>query len=222
MPKLKYKPKSAVKTVVNNNEGKRTTRRTEEKPRKTKPSYVQALKSNTNTFEKVNSTNDKENNPTKTKRKIKVTQPSKQETKARNYPFKKQLKNQQEIKQLKEQIKLLKQTKSNHQEETKEIKTFKKRVPGLCVSRGPRRKHRTVQRHKLHRTNNDNFIKLRKTLEGTIRFQSDPAGQVIILSTERFCKDTSKRLNKNLNFVPTQKTINKDTIKTQFEDFLDK
>ena len=54
MPKLKYKPKSAVKTVVNNNEGKRTTRRTEEQPRKTKPSYAQALKSNTNTFEKVN------------------------------------------------------------------------------------------------------------------------------------------------------------------------
>ena len=45
----------------------------------------------------------------------------------------------------------------------------------------------------------------------TIRFQSDPAGQVINLSTKRRCKDTSKLLNKNLNFVPTQKTINKDT-----------
>ena len=95
----------------------------------------------------------------------------------------------------------------------------KKRVPGHCVSRGPRRKHRTDQRYKLHRTNHGNFIKLRKTLEDTIRFQSDPAGQVINLSTKRFCKDTFKLLNKNLNFVPTQKTINKDTINTQFEDF---
>ena len=96
---------------------------------------------------------------------------------------------------------------------------FKKRVPGICVSRGPRRKHRADQRHKLHRTNNDNFIKLRKTLEDTIRFQSDPAGQVINLSTKRFYKDTFKLLNKNLNFVPAQKTINKDTINKQFEDF---
>ena len=96
---------------------------------------------------------------------------------------------------------------------------FKKRVPGLCDSPGPRRKHRTDQRHKLHRTNHDNFIKFRKTLEDTIRFQSDPAGQVINLITKRFCRDTFKLLNKNLNFVPMQKTINKDTIRKQFEGF---
>ena len=41
---LKYKPESAVRTVVNNNEGGRTT---QEQPRPTKPSYAQALKSNT-------------------------------------------------------------------------------------------------------------------------------------------------------------------------------
>ena len=45
----KYKPKSAVKTVVNNNEG---SRKTEEQPRPTKPSYAQALDSNTNTYKK--------------------------------------------------------------------------------------------------------------------------------------------------------------------------
>ena len=86
---------------------------------------------------------------------------------------------------------------------------IQRRVPGLCVSRGPRRKHRTDQRHKRHRQNHDNYIKLRKTLEDTIRFQSDPAGQVINLITKKFCKDTFKLLNKNLNFVPTRKTINK-------------
>ena len=50
---MKYKPKSAVKTVVNNNEGRRTI---EEQPRPTKPSYAQSLNSNANRFEKVNST----------------------------------------------------------------------------------------------------------------------------------------------------------------------
>ena len=120
----------------------------------------------------------------------------------------------------------MKQTKNNHREETEKIKTpntrtnLKKRLPCLCVPHGPRRKHRTDRRHKLHPTKHDNFIKLRKTLEDTIRLQSDPAGQVINLSSKRFCKDNFKHLNKNLNFVPTQKTINKDTIKKQFEDFL--
>ena len=51
---LKYKPKSAVRTVVSNNERGRTTQK---QTRPTKPSYTQALKSNTNTFEKVNSIN---------------------------------------------------------------------------------------------------------------------------------------------------------------------
>ena len=37
---LKYKPKSAVKAVINSNEGIRTK---EEQPRPTKPSYAQAL-----------------------------------------------------------------------------------------------------------------------------------------------------------------------------------
>ena len=74
---------------------------------------------------------------------------------------------------------------------------FKKRVSGLCVSRASRRKHRTDQRYKLDRTNHDNFIKLLQMLEDTIRFQSDPAGQAINLSTKRFCKDTFKLLNKN-------------------------
>ena len=48
---MKYKPKFAVKTAVKNNEGSRTT---EEQTRLTKPSYAQALKSNTNTFKLLN------------------------------------------------------------------------------------------------------------------------------------------------------------------------
>ena len=82
---------------------------------------------------------------------------------------------------------------------------IQKTISGRLYLTGPRREHLTDQRHKLYRTNYDNFIKFWKTLEGTIRFQSDPVGQVINLSAKRFCKDTFKLLN--INFVPTQKTI---------------
>ena len=49
---LKYKPKSAVKTVNNYNKGITTTG---EQPRPTKPSYTQSPKTDTNTFfKKIN------------------------------------------------------------------------------------------------------------------------------------------------------------------------
>ena len=126
---MKYKPKSAIKTVVNNNEGSRTT---EEQPRPTKPSYAQALNSNTNTFEKVNSTNHHKNKPNKNvNERLRSLSPANRRPKqgiirsrnnsktdlSSNYKY------QQEIKGLEEEIKLLKQTKSNHQNETEEIKT---------------------------------------------------------------------------------------------------
>ena len=68
---------------------------------------------------------------------------------------------------------------------------------------GPRSKHRTDQHHKPNRTSHNNFIKLWKTLEDTIRFQSDQAGRVIKLSIKRIRKDAFEFLNNNLNFVPT-------------------
>ena len=118
-----------MNAVVNNKEGSRTT---EEQPRPTKPSYAQALKLKTNTFEKVNSTNHLENKLSKNiNERLRSFSPADQRPKqeiirsrnnsktdlSSNYKY------QQEIKQLKEEIKLLKQTKNNHQEETKEIKT---------------------------------------------------------------------------------------------------
>ena len=54
-----------------------------------------------------------------------------------------------------------------------------------------------------------------------LKTQLDLAGQVTNLNTKKFCKDTLKLLNKNLNFIPTQKTVNKDTINKQFQDFLE-
>ena len=86
----------------------------------------------------------------------------------------------------------MKQTKNNHQEETEEIKTsnkvqIQKMSPSSLCLTGAKKK---TSYHKLHRANHDNFIKSQKMLEGTVRRQSDPAGQVIHLSTKRFCKDT--------------------------------
>ena len=82
----------------------------------------------------------------------------------------------------------------------KKQKHRKLKKTNSCISQGPRRKHRTDQRHKLYWTNN-NFIKLRKTLDNTIGFKSDKTGQAINLSTKTFCKSTFKPLNKNLNLV---------------------
>ena len=86
---------------------------------------------------------------------------------------------QQEIKQLKDEIKLLKQIKNNHEEEIKTSHTrdnSKNWFQNSVSHRGQEFLHWTDQRHQLHRANHGNFIKLRETLEDTIRFQSDPAG----------------------------------------------
>ena len=55
--------------------------------------------------------------------------------------------------------------------------------------------------------------------QDTIRFRSDPARQAIQVSIKRFCRDTFKLLNKNLNFIPTKKTINKNALNKLLEDF---
>ena len=117
-----------MKTVHNNNEGTRTT---EEQPRPTKPSYAQAVKVNTNTLEKGNSTSHNENKPnTNIKERLRsliltYRRPKQRINRSRNNSkadLSSNYKYQQEIKQIKEEIKVLKQT-NNHQEETKEIKT---------------------------------------------------------------------------------------------------
>ena len=130
---MKFKPKSAVKTVISSNKRIRTT----EEPRTRKPSYAQALKPNTNTFEIENSTKHNESKPDKTiNERPRSLSPANRRPKqglirstnntktdfASNYKY------QQEIKQLKEELKLLKQTKNNHQDETKEIETSNTRA----------------------------------------------------------------------------------------------
>ena len=100
-----------------------------------KLSYPQALKFNINIFKKVNSTNHhKPNNNIserlrslspanrKPKQEIIRSRSNSETNLSFNYKY------QQEIKQLKKEIKLLKQRKNNHQEETKEIKTSNTRA----------------------------------------------------------------------------------------------
>ena len=96
---------------------------------------------------------------------------------------------------------------------------IKKREQSLCVWRGPTRKCPINHCHQLHRINHGNFVKLRRTIENTTGFQSDPSGKVINLSKERFTKETFKLLNKNLNFIPTQTNFSKTTLNKELEDF---
>ena len=110
---LKYKAKSVVRTVLNNNDGENNI------------DQQNQAKSSANTFEKVNSTNHHENKPNKNvNERIRSLSPANQRPKqgiirsrnnsktnlSSNYKY------QQEIKQLKDEFKLLKQTKNNHQE----------------------------------------------------------------------------------------------------------
>ena len=96
----------------------------------------------------------------------------------------------------------------------------KKQKHGLCVSRGPTRKCPTNHRHQFHRTNYENFVKLRRTIENTTGLQSYTAGQLINLSKKQFTKETFKLLNKNLNFVPTKTNFNKTPLHKKLEDVL--
>ena len=62
-------------------------------------------------------------------------------------------------------------------------------------------------------------MKLWRATKSTSGLQSDPRGQVINLSKNRFTKETFKLLNKNLNSVTTQTNFNKTTLNKEMEDF---
>ena len=51
---------------------------------------------------------------------------------------------------------------------------------------------------------------LRKTIEKSIRHQSDPNGNIINLTKHSFTKAEYKLLSKNLNFIPTPEVYNKN------------
>ena len=73
--------------------------------------------------------------------------------------------------------------------------------------------------NQIRRTNYGNFVKIRRTIENSTRFQSDPAGNVINLSDKYFTKDVHRLRNINLNFVPTIKKYNKELLDEEINDF---
>ena len=179
---MKYKPKSEVKTVVSNNQGRRTT---EEQRRPTKPSYARALKSNTKTFEKSNLRNHHENKP-----KININERLRSLTPVNRRPKQGIIRSRNNWKLIyhliKNKSKKLNNLRENWTIETNKERSsrrnnrnkniqhtcwFKKKIPGLCVSRGPRRKHQTDQSHKLNQTNHNNLINLPKTLDFNLTLQ---------------------------------------------------
>lgn len=109
---------------------------------------------------------------------------------------------QQDINKLKEEIKLLKQSKSQqHHSKTGMYRNNtnskpKKGEQCFCVSRRPTSKCRTNHCHQLHRRNHENFVRLQRKTENTTRLQFDPTGQVINLRNKRFSKETFKLLKK--------------------------
>ena len=60
---------------------------------------------------------------------------------------------------------------------------------------------------------------MQRVIKSKIRFKSDPSGNVINLSKHLFSLDTLKRLNKNINFVPTPKKDNKKQLDNDAENF---
>ena len=72
---------------------------------------------------------------------------------------------------------------------------------------------------RIHRTNNGNISKLWRKVEKSTKFQSDPIGNVMNLSKYKFSKATYRLLNKNLNFVPTQKKYNRNEFENDIENF---
>lgn len=62
-------------------------------------------------------------------------------------------------------------------------------------------------------------MKIWETIENSTGLQFDPTGNVINLSNKRFTKNVYKVLNKNLNFVPTIKKLNKNLLVKGMRDF---
>ena len=121
---------------------------------------------------------------------------------------------------LKHQIKDEQPTKAELQNKSQTYhQQSQKRNVGLYDKQRPARKHQTNYSNQLHRTNYDNVIKIRRTIENSTGLQSDPAGNIINLRKKKFTKDLYKILNKNLIFVPTVKKFAKKILDEEVNGF---
>ena len=84
---------------------------------------------------------------------------------------------------------------------------------------GGHQKCGNYKRDKLQRRNHENIKRLWRTIENTIRFQSDPIGKVVNLNKKTFSEEAFQLLNKNLNFAPTPKVYNKGKLNEETETF---
>ena len=80
-------------------------------------------------------------------------------------------------------------------------------------------KSRITECYNIHRRNHENFGNLRKTLEKSIRHQSDPNGKIINLTKHSFTKAEHKLFFKKINFIPTPKVYNKNELDTDLNAF---
>ena len=64
----------------------------------------------------------------------------------------------------------------------------------------------------IHRKSNVNLFQLRRKIEESIRFKSDPEGNAVNLTAFLSQKVNVKLLNKNLDFTPTLKVYNKNKL----------
>ena len=61
-------------------------------------------------------------------------------------------------------------------------------------------------------------MKLQQTITNTLRYKSDPSGNIVNLSKQSGFFDTYKLLNKNLNFIPTSKRYNKNQLSSDLQN----
>ena len=62
-------------------------------------------------------------------------------------------------------------------------------------------------------------INLQRKIKETLKYRSDPIGNVINLTSFSFSKNVYKLLNKNLSFIPTPKIYNKKELKNDLDVF---
>ena len=137
--------------------------------------------------------------------------PSRSTSKARQEPSPRD----KEIKNLKNEIRILKQSQTNSITENNP----KKHADGLHTGRPDHKQHRNNTCTYLYPKNNGNAIGMQRAIKSKIRYKSDPLWHVINLSKHSFSLDTFKLLNKNLNFVPTPKKYNKKQLDNDAENF---
>ena len=101
---------------------------------------------------------------------------------------------------------------------TKSPRKFQNRTNDLRYRR-PSRKNRNTEYDFIHRRRSENFVKLRRKIEESIRYKSNPEENVVNLTAFSFWKSEYKLLNRNLDLIPTPKVCNKNELDNEINNF---